>query len=814
MESKNLETLKPPTTLDNPFFAFPKHRKSHIKSNTFKALLRIFSAFGDDSLTSHVSTPIASDKPNSGVRCEELGGEDVSVECAIENDKSGEVVAIGDRSLSLSKIVANGLEIRANVGEECGLDSWVCSDGLMFPVEEVSALGNVDALCRLHFDELGQTTQIEALFEDVSTVNGERTDKSNEVIHIPNITVNSSPVVENELELRSGDGENCELDSRASIDHMVLPVDIVSKLGNDTTLVRFRCNELGQTQKEVYLEDSSAEHDRETDKIDEIIGLQSKTVNSSQVVANHLQELRVDVAKESELVSRDSFYRRTSLSLGNFDTLTNYRYNQVGIGQHVVMELKQGSQERMENEVFDCRLSEAVKSVQDTQDKNYCLDTIIDSSVDLIDNKDVEVGEIPDKLGVPCQFENLFPESSSLCKEGQVVEGFIVECLTKQLEFDGSRREHNAIHSGDLPTSYDTYTCRQEEPKERGIKKTFGVDNQLEVGINQKGDNGVKRDLVDYTDGLVYSEEISGKVMSENQTNTSIAKDDKVGIKRKRTVTKERKEKKKQTRRKNRAEMNKELGIKRLRLQPIRKPKTKKDCQFYLHGKCQKGDSCKFSHDLIPLTKSVCCKHFARRECMKGDACPYDHDLSKYPCHNFRDNGECNRGDACLFSHKILPLDGSSPASNINQPVGITNPDRQLNQRTTSHHTTFNLMPKGKTPPKTPSTGIFTHNLNTKKVTEMRPKAPAQAPKGITFLSFAKPPSVDSNKQLGVLTSGKDDIADLFGGKNNESASKKIQNAVMDNESKINSTPPKLESFADSPITVSKILQEFLFNGM
>ena len=47
------------------------------------------------------------------------------------------------------------------------------------------------------------------------------------------------------------------------------------------------------------------------------------------------------------------------------------------------------------------------------------------------------------------------------------------------------------------------------------------------------------------------------------------------------------------------------------------------------------------------------CKHFACGSCLKGDDCPYDHELSKYECHNYKNNGMCIRGDRCKFSHVV-----------------------------------------------------------------------------------------------------------------------------------------------------------------
>ncbi|MCL7023424.1 hypothetical protein MKW94_011529, partial [Papaver nudicaule] len=135
----------------------------------------------------------------------------------------------------------------------------------------------------------------------------------------------------------------------------------------------------------------------------------------------------------------------------------------------------------------------------------------------------------------------------------------------------------------------------------------------------------------------------------------------KAGEKKSRTLSKERKAKKKMNARKKRAQTRREEGVNKLRIEPpISKPKAPNYCKFYLkNGICQEGDSCKFSHDITPLTKSQPCKFKVLQECkksaqgcMKGDKCPFDHDLSKYPCNNYASNGFCSRGDSCLFSHK------------------------------------------------------------------------------------------------------------------------------------------------------------------
>ncbi|KAL2568640.1 hypothetical protein AAZV13_18G079250 [Glycine max] len=62
--------------------------------------------------------------------------------------------------------------------------------------------------------------------------------------------------------------------------------------------------------------------------------------------------------------------------------------------------------------------------------------------------------------------------------------------------------------------------------------------------------------------------------------------------------------KKKKANRKKRAEKNKQLGVKRLQLKHVQRPKVVSHCRHYLNGRCHEGDKCQFSHDVVPLTKS------------------------------------------------------------------------------------------------------------------------------------------------------------------------------------------------------------------
>lgn len=128
------------------------------------------------------------------------------------------------------------------------------------------------------------------------------------------------------------------------------------------------------------------------------------------------------------------------------------------------------------------------------------------------------------------------------------------------------------------------------------------------------------------------------------------------GKKPKRTLTTERKKKRQQAKHRKRFQKEEALGIRKLRLKPpvIKKERVIKFCEFYIKGKCSKGASCTFSHDVVPRTKSEMCKYFINRCCLKGDDCPFSHALSSFPCKFFHTRGYCLDADTCRFSHEPI----------------------------------------------------------------------------------------------------------------------------------------------------------------
>ncbi|OMO67272.1 Zinc finger, CCCH-type [Corchorus capsularis] len=265
--------------------------------------------------------------------------------------------------------------------------------------------------------------------------------------------------------------------------------------------------------------------------------------------------------------------------------------------------------------------------------------------------------------------------------------------------------------------------------------------------------------------GKMHRKEGSGKVIkqsgSENQVIKSIEKKD-VGVCNKNKQGQspaKKKEKKKRNKRKRRAEKNKQLGVKRLKLETVLKPRVVSYCRHYLKGRCYEGEKCKYSHDTVPLTKSQPCCHFARQSCMKGDECPFDHELSKYPCTSFMTKGSCVRGDACLFSHKMSREENVASTTNAR--------DLQLKP---SLHSDSNMRLDMSRNVEASSCSAGASSQQTKQiVADTQMKTPDLARKGVNYLFHSKSCIAEPSKLSQGGSSQKMKESDRVGIQSNQS---------------------------------------------
>ncbi|CAA7402908.1 unnamed protein product [Spirodela intermedia] len=371
------------------------------------------------------------------------------------------------------------------------------------------------------------------------------------------------------------------------------------------------------------------------------------------------------------------------------------------------------------------------------------------SSLSAIDENEMEEGEIPGEVGVSDSSSDL--ESHLAADDGMLPENRVPEdYYTKTAEI--SHTLGAFMTQGASASTYHTKetTCSTAcEPNQSAIGVAgLSPQRKKKNGKASKEDTGkIKKNSGQPLNIMVHpesSKQMSGAITRvsvcehtisssfssaevcikdseiRREENASEMKDAKVLEKTKRgPLTESRKEKKKLAKKRKRAETNKKLGVKRLKLEMP--PKTRKVmlCSFYQKGRCQKGDLCKFSHDMIPDTKSMPCTFFARGTCLKGDNCPFDHELSKYPCHNYASEGRCNRGENCLFSHK-LPT-GELPSASAPGETGSGMLQKHLNSSNSSLKA---AIPAAKTP-----------------IELTKSKQPVSLPKGVCFLSFGKEPS-------------------------------------------------------------------------
>lgn len=389
-------------------------------------------------------------------------------------------------------------------------------------------------------------------------------------------------------------------------------------------------------------------------------------------------------------------------------------------------------------------------------------------------NEEIEEGEISGEAGVYNDLMDELFEDSMLLEERTTEEGQISGVDKEVFTWDDEDR-------GFISGAFDSMDD-DNDPMEVDIVRKK-QDSLYHIVVHN---SDMDTQSIDPTGASLENPSAHGEILEENNVEKQVsvpseqAASGDIKKKKKGPLTKERREKKKKKDRIKRAEKNRKLGVKRLKLQPVLKTKTITYCRHYLKGRCLEGEKCKFSHDTIPLTKSKPCCHFARHSCMKGDDCPFDHQLSKYPCNNYTSQGFCIRGSDCLFSHKLL-AESCSPEANVSKPEMKS--QQQMMPATKRSFTASNLT---KLEVKTPSLltnskpdkhlnihGTSHQNGDAKfsssamdspvksveqHVSNPMQGAAAQAPKGVNVLFHAKSLLGDSSKHKQAGLSLKADV--------------------------------------------------------
>ncbi|XVF35039.1 hypothetical protein REPUB_Repub18cG0110800 [Reevesia pubescens] len=640
------EPQEPGSGLGTPF-SFPPHRRSHLRSGTYRNLVRLVSlCYGDSPLATAPPIIPLPQTPDNGSNRGELGGDDV--------EEPGELIVPDNREpanmvAQEGKVVDGGFE-GAVFGDRGFSDTQMV-------VDEIEQIMRIDE---------GQ---------DLLNQNDLMVNSSMEGTGFQDGELGREQMLMTELENIMKGNEDCDKSSNCST------ASSDQNQGDNYVGVLMNNQEDHNERPLVVMEESGTVGQAQVD----MEGVNQKIIEAFGCSSNG--SLTVEVSKSSEKVEEQS-------SL----LMTNALHEKIEI-----------QQKEMELEKLVC-----------SNDKIPCPSQIVEDG-------EVEEGEIFGDF-------QLFNESVDILLDNAVVsEKKIEEKQVSGGTFDDKHlhcNEESAANNKDSEfTSFNTYVAQ--------IANTL-TEGELE---------GSKRDQMVSELGRMHRKEGGGKILKQSgsikQVIKSKEKND-AGVcnkKRQSPSPADKKEKKKKNKRKKRAEKNRQLGVKRLKLQTVLKPKPVTYCRHYLKGRCHEGEKCKFSHDTVPLTKSQPCSHFARHSCMKGDDCPFDHQLSRYPCSNYVTKGFCCRGDDCLFSHKMSPEGDVASLSNARElqlkPSLQGDSDMRLNISRASH--------KSVAAPSC-SARAFSQKSKIQIVAETPTKTPDPACKGVNSLFVSKSSMGESSK--------------------------------------------------------------------
>ncbi|XWS17420.1 hypothetical protein CRYUN_Cryun33cG0065800 [Craigia yunnanensis] len=640
------EPQEPGAGVEAPF-SFPPHRRSHLRSGTYRNLVRLISlCYGDSPLATAPPIIPLPQTPDNGSNRGKPGGDDV-------REPGGSVVPDSKEPENMQteegKVVDGGFE--GAVFRDKGFsDTQVVIDEIeqIMQIEEGQDLLNQNDL------------MVKSCMEGTGFQDGE---------------IGRGQMLMTELENIMKRNEDCDKSSNC------LTMSLDQNQGDNCLGVLMNNQEEHNDRQLFVMEESGKVGQRQVDmeggnqKIIEAFGFSSD------------KSLTVEFSKSSEKVENQS-----SLLMANT--------------MHEKIEIQQ---KEMEFEKFVCSNDRMLSPGQ------------------MVEDGELEEGEIFGDIQLANELIDILLDdavvSEKKAEEKQVSEGTFDD---KHLHCN----EQSTANNKDSEfTSFNTNVAQIASRVTEG---------QLE---------GSERDQMVSELGRMHRKEHSGKILKQSGSKKQVIKSKKTqddGVcnkKRQSPSPSDKKEKKKKHKRKKRAEKNRQLGVKRLKLQTVLKPKPVTYCRHYLKGRCYEGEKCKYSHDTVPLTKSQPCSYFAHHSCMKGDDCPFDHQLSKYPCINHMTKGFCSRGDDCLFSHKISPDRDVASLPNARElklkPSLQGDSDMRLNISRASHKNVDSS---------SCSVGAFSQKGKKQIVAETPTRTPDLACKGVNSLFVSKSSAVESSK--------------------------------------------------------------------
>ncbi|XP_022754870.1 zinc finger CCCH domain-containing protein 65-like isoform X2 [Durio zibethinus] len=604
-------------------FSFPPHRRSHLRSGTYRNLVRLISlCYGDSPLATAPPIIPLPQTPENGSNQGEPGGDDA-------RDPGGSIVL--DNREPANMVAQEGKAV------DGGFEGAVFRDRGFSDTQMV-------------IDEIEQIMQVEG--QDLLNQNDLMVNSDMEATRFRDGEIGREQMLMTELENIMKGNEDCDKSSNC------LTTSFDWNGGDNCVGVSVTNQEEHDDHPPVVMEESGTVGQPQVDmeggntKIIEAFGFSSD------------KSMTVEVSKSSEKVEDQSSLSKTNATCEKIEI----QQKEMELEKFVCSNDRLASPGHM---VEDGELEEG-EIFGDIQLVNDSVDTLLDNAVvseKKVEEKQVSVGAFDDKH-LHCNEESKDDD--------------------KDPEF----------------TSFNTNVAR--------------IANRVTEGELE----GSERDQMVFELGTTPRKEGSGNIQKQiGSSNQAI------------------KANKKKNKRKKRAERNRQLGVKRLKLQTVLKPKTVTYCRHYLKGRCYEGEKCKYSHDTVPLTKSQPCSHFARHSCLKGDECPFDHQLSKYPCINYMTKGFCGRGDDCLFSHKMSPAGDGASLSNAHElqpkPSLQGDSDMRLNIGRTSHKNVD---------ASSCSVGAVSHKSKKQIVAETPTKTPDLACKGVNSLFVSKSSMVESSK--------------------------------------------------------------------